>query len=525
MEHATRHRRTQARSALGIMVIAGLALTGCSSNAETLPEAGEYSTDTIRTVFSADPTTFAPNLGRNVNDYDFSRLLFSTLIVKGDNNELIPSLATEWDVTATEGVFTIREDATCGDGSLITAEAVAASLQHFADPTGGTMATQVFGPGAPTITADNAANAVTITLAQPWTDLTQGLTLPGSSIVCGAGLADPEGLAAGTVEGAFSGPYLLTKKQAGVEYEFTLRDDYTWPDYGLKGVPATTITATVNSSSSAVANELLTDTKDVATIIGADMTRFDGNDAFATEVYPQGTTYVLFNRRDSSIFADEKLRIAAAKAINQKAFLQASTGGLGEAYASFAPAGIACASTDFDLVIGEDVDAATKVLSGVKVRMIGANIVGANGAGNTYVAEALRSAGAEVELVNSDVATWSTSLVKQPESWDLTIYAALNAAGTMNGSIISFNGIPVEEGGQNVAGVVDADVATLQSAAMGLTPGDERCDAYAEAQEIALERALVVPLGSQPAQASARDGFSISVPNGVSNISTLRITK
>ena len=91
----------------------------------------------------------------------------------------MPGLATEWTSTPTTAVFTLRDDATCSDGTTITPTVVKDSLEYFARPDSRIDApwSQVFGPGnVPTITADDAAGTVTIDLENPWPDLVAGLT-------------------------------------------------------------------------------------------------------------------------------------------------------------------------------------------------------------------------------------------------------------------------------------------------------------------------------------------------------------
>jgi peptide/nickel transport system substrate-binding protein len=281
-----------------------IATTGCTTgggSGDSAAAAGKASTDTIRTVLNADPTSFAPVEVRNADDYMANRLLFSTLVRRDENNTIVSDLATKWDITPTQGTFTIRGGATCSDGTPITAGVVAESLKVFASPDSkSSFRPLVLGEGPATVTADDAASTVTVKLAQPWTDLLQGMSLHATGIVCPAGLKDPKALTAGDVAGAFSGPYTLTKKQHGVGYTFTLRDDYkTWPAYETKieGTPAKTIEASVNANASAISNELLTGGKDIANIRGKDSTRFDGNKDFSTTSIPQGSLYMMFNER------------------------------------------------------------------------------------------------------------------------------------------------------------------------------------------------------------------------------------
>lgn len=523
-----RRLATLAAAAAAITVAATGCTTGAGSGAGA-PASGEVSTDTINTVLSADPTSFAPVEVRNADDYMANRLLYSTLVRRDENNKIVSDLASKWDITPTQGTFTIRDGATCSDGTPITASVVADSLKVFASPDSkSSFRTLALGDGPATVTADDSAGTVTVKLAQPWTDLLQGMSLHATGIACPAGLNDPKGLTAGDVAGAFSGPYTLTKKQHGVGYSFTLRDDYTtWPAFETKieGTPAKTIEASVNANASAISNELLTGTKDIATIRGKDSTRFEGNQDFNTETIPQGSMYIMFNERPGHPFADPTLRKAVAQALNANAFNQATSGGLGEVYTSFAHPGVPCSSTDTELLIKSDPAAAQKALAGVKIRMVGAQIFGPNGASNTYVAEALRAAGADIELRNVDLATWSTELTQKIDTWDVTVMGGINAGGTMYGALSPVIGPPVEQGGLNWGGFENQPVLDIVTKAMTQTDPTERCGTYQEAQKVMIGEAHVVPLASLPSQVTIRSGFAMHTMNGQPDESTMRITK
>jgi peptide/nickel transport system substrate-binding protein len=516
-----------AAAAAVIAVVTTGCTTGGASGGATV--AGKVSTDTIRTVLNADPTSFAPVEVRNADDYMANRLLFSTLVRRDENNKIVSDLATKWDITPTQGTFTIRSGATCSDGTPITAGVVAESLKVFASPDSkSSFRPLVLGEGPATVTADDAASTVTVKLAQPWTDLLQGMSLHATGIVCPAGLKDPKALTAGDVAGAFSGPYTLTKKQHGVGYTFTLRDDYkTWPAYETKieGTPAKTIEASVNANASAISNELLTGTKDIANIRGKDSTRFDGNKDFSTTTIPQGSLYMMFNERPGHPFADPAIRQAVAQALNVTAFNQAASGGLGEIYSSFAHPGVPCSNKDTSLLIKPDPAAAQKVLAGVKIRMVGAQVFGPNGAANTYVAEALRAAGTDIELRNVDLATWSTDLTQKLDTWDITVMGGINAGGTMFGALSTVIGTPVEKGGLNWGGLENQPVLDLVAKAMTQTDPTERCGTYQEAQKVMISEAHVIPLASLPSQITIRSGFAMHTMNGQPDESTMRITK
>ncbi|WP_427019264.1 ABC transporter substrate-binding protein (plasmid) [Pseudarthrobacter sp. P1] len=524
-----RHRLLPLAAAAAAVAVATTGCTTGGGSGDSAAAAGKASTDTIRTVFNADPTTFAPVEVRNADDYMANRLLFSTLVRRDENNKIVSDLATKWDITPTEGTFTIRSGATCSDGTPITAGVVAESLKVFASPDSkSSFRPLVLGAGPATVTADDAASTVTVKLAQPWTDLLQGMSLHATGIVCPAGLKDPKALTAGDVAGAFSGPYTLTKKQHGVGYTFTLRDGYkTWPAYETKieGTPARTIEASVNANASAVSNELLTGTKDIANIRGKDSTRFDGNKDFSTTTIPQGSLYIMFNERPGHPFADPALRKAVAQALNATAFNQAASGGLGEIYSSFAHPGVPCSNKDTSLLIATDPAAAQKVLAGIKIQMVGAQVFGPNGAANTYVAEALRAAGADIALRNVDLATWSTDLTQKLDSWDITVMGGINAGGTMFGALSTVIGTPVEKGGLNWGGLENQPVLDLVAKAMTQTDATERCGTYQEAQKVMISEAHVIPLASLPSQVTIHSGFAMHTMNGQPDESTMRITK
>src|SRR5699024_2701956 len=150
------------------------------------------------------------------------------------DGSLVGGLASNWDQqSARDYTITVRDDATCADGTPITASIVAESLGRLADPdVASAWKNLVFGPGDPEISADDDAGTVQVKLASDYTTFLRALAIPQAGIVCPAGVNDTEGLTAGSVEGAFSGPYVLTEADDAKGYELTLREDYeAWPEF------------------------------------------------------------------------------------------------------------------------------------------------------------------------------------------------------------------------------------------------------------------------------------------------------
>ncbi|WP_129662861.1 ABC transporter substrate-binding protein [Phytoactinopolyspora endophytica] len=507
---------------------AALGLAACTTGSSGGDDGGgSGGTDTIRTTLNAAPTTFTPWMVQNRDDYDLNRLLFNTLVRRGTDNEIVPALATSWETTPTSAELTLRDDATCADGTPITADVVKNSLQAMATAEVSVFREIVFGPGQPTISADNETNTVTIELAQPWLDLLQGLSLEATGIVCTAGLENTEELETGAVEGAFSGPYVLSNSSPGVSYTFTLREDYAaWPEYSdpaVEGEPAQTVEIDVVGNDSARANALLTGDMDIAAIRTEDMTRFEGEEGYGTHKLPSSSLYLLFNERPGSIFSDEAARRAVVQTLGREAFNSAATGGRGELATTFSHVAVPCASTDDSLLIEQDAAAAQQALSGQTIRVLGMDVIGPQGAGNSYVAEALREAGAQVELNNVDVATWSTTGSTQPGAWDVTVFPAINAGATMFGALSPIIGLPAEDGGANWSGVPHQEILTKVDQAMAEPDEQARCAIYQDIQETLIDEADVMPLSYLPAQVTVRPGFSVGVYNGQADISTMRI--
>ncbi|UOD82909.1 ABC transporter substrate-binding protein [Paenarthrobacter ureafaciens] len=524
--------RSTFMAAAAAATAAAFLLTGCTTGGQApagSTDGGGMSTDTIRTALNADPTTFNAAKANAKDDYEVARFLFDTVVRRDADGKFIGGLATEWKSTATNATLTIRKDATCADGTPITPSIVAKSLNYFADPaTKNNFGKLVFGPGQPTITGDDTAGTVDIKLAQPWSELIGGLTLAQTGIICPAGLADLEGLAKGTVKGAFSGPYTLTKSSHGVSYDMTLREDYdAWPRYSkpLEGVPAKTVRFFPGVNKTTVANQLLTGEMDVSDIAPADVQRFEGNKDYTVTSVPFAGIFLLFNQREGSPFTDPALRKAVAQLMNQQAFNAAAYAGKGITYNSIVAPTVPCVLPDNSSMTKEDADAAKAVLAGKTFKMVGTTSIGPNGAGSTYVQEALRAAGATVDLQLVDNGTWATMTQTKPETWDLTVQGDANFVGTVAASLTRIAGVPTEKGGRNIGGGENADILAEIATAQSATDEAARCEAYTKAQKSILSDNDIVPFVGEPQIVAQRSGFSIQAPSGIVDYATLRITK
>ncbi|MGM0698024.1 MAG: ABC transporter substrate-binding protein [Actinomycetota bacterium] len=513
-----------------VPAVAGLAaltlgLSACTTGATG--SGGEGTTDTIRSTMIADPNSFYPYTASGVPGTQSSSLLYASLVALDSDAEdgVSGDLATDWDVTPTKGTFTLREDATCADGTTITPNIVKDSLDEFAKTS--KQKSQVFGPNSPKITADDDAGTVTIELDKPWADMLRGLSQPEAGIVCPAGLEDPEKTATGEVEAAFSGPYTLEDFKPGASVEFTLRDSgYTFPEFAepLKGDPAKTVHFTVSTDYNSVANSMITGDLDVATITGEPMVRFKDEEDFSAERFSVGTMFLVFNERDGRVFADADKRRAVAQAIDRSAYAKAATNGLGEPSTSFVSETVPCANTDESRLIANDPAAAAESLEGAESVQLGTPAV-AKGAGNKYVDQVVSEAGAKNTLRSVDPAGLATELASKPESWDMAILNFISTSGTLYDGISRFTGMVTEDGGRNSTGDEHKDVQKLLAQAMAEEDESKRCENYAKLQDRVFDQAYAVPLSGIPAQLTTAPGFEQRIYDGLPATKTMRITK
>ena len=150
------------RTVTALAGAAVLALAACSGG-----PAGAEEDGTVSAVLISDPSSFDPALAQGQQTFQIVGLLYDTLLCRDGTSGLVGGLASQWSAeSASEYVFTIRDGATCSDGTPITASVVAESLRYLASPeTGSTWKNLVFGQGDATITPDDAAKTVRVSLS------------------------------------------------------------------------------------------------------------------------------------------------------------------------------------------------------------------------------------------------------------------------------------------------------------------------------------------------------------------------
>jgi peptide/nickel transport system substrate-binding protein len=483
-------------------------------------------TRTLYSEFTTPPSTFDPANASAGDDYVANSMLFSTLLSRDEGSTLVGNVASSWESRSpSDYVLTIRDGMTCADGTPIDATVVADSLQYLANTGKGT-APAVFGEGAPTIAADAAASTVTIHTAAPYVDLPTALTIPQTGVICPAGIADPKGLAAGTVPGAFSGPYTLGDVTPGVSYTFNLRSDFdTWPAFAtpLQGRPASSIVYGIRTDIATTANKALAGQLDFAQVGGDAIKRFEGQN-FNSVNTVVAITYLLFNERKGRYFADnEAARKAVAQAIDRTQYNTIFSQGVSPIYNTVAPADYACAIDGSSLIPAYEPKAAAATLGGAKIKMIASTAFGDQGKGAEYVAQMLRNAGAEVDLSMSDNATWASKIHDPAAGWDLTIKGDIPQLGVISDSLQRVMSVALEDGGRNIGAAVNPEGAAALAAGLATSDPAEQCKGFETAQRTMLERMDVVPLDGIIQELFTSPDVTIRAPGGRPNNITIRV--
>ncbi|WP_054686283.1 ABC transporter substrate-binding protein [Microbacterium sp. No. 7] len=513
---------------LTLVLVGALALTGCAASPDgTAPASGDATE--LSLVLDADPNSFDPARATSGDAFVMNRMLYDTLL-RLDDDGIVGGLATQWDAqSATQYAFTIRDDATCADGTAITASIVADSLNHFADPAApSTFRSAVFGKGDVRITGDDASQTVTIVLSEPYANVERGLTLAQTGIVCPAGLADLDALSAGEAAGAFSGPYIVDEATRGLEYTLVLRDDYeAWPQFAkpLGGSPAKTLRYTLATDISSTANQLLSGDIDLANLSGETVDRFDEQDFLLTR-WTRGHIYVIFNQAPGSVFSGPpELRKAVAQAIDQDAYISVFSKGRTAPYLSVVSPDYQCVNEDASLLEKHDPAAAAAALGDVPIRIVQTNALGDSGAGGEYLEQVLTEAGARVELTSTDNSTWATTIFTPETGWDMTIMGDQNSLQLISASLDRVMGPSLASGGRNIGAADNDEGAAALFAGLATIDQDEQCIHFLEAQRTMLERDDVVPLTGLEAATVSRAGVSVRTFGDYLDPSTMRIIR
>ncbi|KMM46297.1 ABC transporter substrate-binding protein [Cellulomonas sp. A375-1] len=235
-------RRTRYRVLAASLLAPALLLAACSSGSGD-PAAGPATSatstpdtatatpgGTLRFALGASPSGVDPQqVGSNVSIYIARQLADSLTDQDPATGEIVPWLATSWDVSddLTTFTFHLRDDVTFSDGTPLTATTVKANLDALAGPLGASAPLAASYLGGYTETRVDDEHTVTVVFGAPNAQFLQATSTVSLAILSDAtATADPAARLQGEVVG--SGPFVLesyTQDQGAV---ITRRDGYAW---------------------------------------------------------------------------------------------------------------------------------------------------------------------------------------------------------------------------------------------------------------------------------------------------------
>ena len=523
-------KRTAGAAALALL--APLAASGCGAGT---PEAASTSTTDTSGTFTfaipADPGALDPAMGVLSITNTVLSVAYDTLVRSGEDGGVVPGLAEKWDVTPDSVTFTLRKDATCSDGSPVTPENVAATVNHITDPDTKSPVNGVLVPAG--MKAEAGQDTVTLSTPEPF-----GFILESARdifIVCGKGLEDRSLLTRGT---SGSGPYVLSEAVPGDHYTFKVRRDYAWGSSGTGADLPEQVVLKVVPNEQTAANLLVAGTVNGAQFLGPDRARMESTPGVGQIIHSVGNGQFFYHQGEGRPGADPAVRKALTQALNLTELGGIASGGTGrpatglvaeprpcpgDTVAGHVPAfDEAAAAAALDAAGWKPGPDGVRVKDGEKLTLSllypttrGPGVQAAA----EYMAAAWQKAGADVKL-NGALDTKLSESLNVTQDWDVVW---LPITVTLPSQLVGFLSGPAAPEGANFAHLDNKRYAELVTEANGI-PGEKGCELWLQAESALFENADLVPVVANTVLTATRNatfGFS----GGLFDPSSFRLTQ
>lgn len=474
---------------------------------------------TIYAHLTQDFDVLDPHLTNTTLGYQMAITFYDRLVAMDDDGNIIPSLATSWEGSGADQLsFTLNSDAVCTDGTPLNAEAVANSLLRMgANDTGSPFMYRTLGGAAGateerySVSHDNDAGTVSISMHEPFGALLIGLAMPWASVICPAGIENPDLMIDGP-QG--SGPYALAESVRGDRYAAQARPDYTWGARGtatsVEGFPQTLVYQVVANQTTA-ANLFLSGELNIVTVTGADFDRVAAAETFAVDGYSFGAVWLHVNKDEGLIGTDPAIRQAVYKAVSREEYLEVGFGGRGLLTNTFVSPNAVCydegLDAEYDQAVGFDPDGAGQILADagyvlgadgkladadgnpVILRFVDYGFAGTEG--SELIILSLEDVGFTVDPILVEFGGYLERLLRTGE-WDVAILP-VNPPVPLPGAMVGY----FSGGGAINTASTDNQTFNDEYAMANVTAGDESCMHWSNAMRALLENFDFKPLFSQ----------------------------
>lgn len=513
------------------VILSLLLATACSSsNAPSAAVAG--GTVTVRltgdwtTLDPQNPTTNSGNQGGAI-----LRSLYDSLVAVGPDGKVVPYLAKSWNATPTSITFSLRDDATCPDGSKLTPTAVKNSFQRGVKTQG---ASGFLGPGPYSLSADDAAGTFTWTTQTADSDAIYWFATVGL-FVCPTGLANPTTLET-TPQG--SGPYMFVEAVHGDHFTVKLRPDWMWGPLGLtaksSGLPQQIVFKVVTNETTA-ANLLVAGGLDISQVTGSDVDRLlaDKGLTHKTEIGPL-TFPLVFNESPGRPTADPVVRQALMSAVDRSQWNRVVYQGRGFASPSFLAPTADCydAAVAKYLPASPGPDKMKQILTTAGWTMVNGKFqkdgkplvvdfpstTASVGSGPDFIDNTWDSAGITVKYVSLDFSSWLQRVLTS--NFDVFVLQNSSVTPSPSAGASQFLGSP-PPAGFNWGHIMNTE-AYSEWLLANASIGTQRCQHWSNVQRLLLQHFDILPLAAPATQWFSR---SLDFAPGVANVNVIYIKR
>ncbi|TQN27526.1 peptide/nickel transport system substrate-binding protein [Haloactinospora alba] len=455
----------------------GLLATGCTAGS-----GGGDDGDTLTYALGDEPEQLNPALVSEHLD-PVTEMVFTGLTAHDADNEVIPALAEEWEISddETHYTFTLRDDVTWHDGEPFTAADVVFTVEGIRD---GDLSTSNKFANVTDVAATDE-HTVELELSEPTPALLDSLSngmLP-EHVLAGSGVDAPD-FGANPVG---TGPFELETWKHGEYAELSANEDFYGGSPGLDGI-------TVSYVPDAATRLIQVENGDVdaASLAPEQADEFEEGDGLRAEVFPTADYRGVMFNMDGDRFADPAPRKAMNYAVDREAIVDSVLHGYGSPASG--PLDRSRFHTDA-ADYGFDPDRVAEIMTDAGYERNEDGIWAKDGEPvafdlTTFAEDDLRAAMVEVLATQFTEQGFDVTADPQPRDavdWD-NFDAFLIGWGTPydpDGSLYGpfHSSEALDEGGSNYGSYADDAVDEALEQGRSTNDPDTRADAYADFQE------------------------------------------
>lgn len=476
-----------------ILLVVVMAFTACNSGQSVEGEA-DAERDTLLFAIGNDPSSLDPG-EYNEHASGICVLQCYDQLVRekiGDRSIIEPMLAESWDFQD-EGKkieFTIRQGVKFHDGSEMTAEDVAFSLNR-------SMALPIYAEYEEIFGAAEVIDAthVVLNMKKPYAPIINILSMPGFSIVSEDyySQCEEDGILVGR-NPMGTGPYIFQDWEGNSSVSYIANPDYWNGEPSIKNLE-------MRIMSDATTGAISLESGDIDVFWGidsADIPRLRENDEIDVLTVQSSGFYYLGMNTAAAPFDDERVRKAAQFCVDRQDIIEGGADSVGwETHCMITP-GYFGYQEDFKDV-GQDLEKSKELLADAGYPD-GIDVIMSVPEESWYarpaqvLQEQLRQGGFNVKLDIMERGSFTDKTGDR--DFEMVYYAVWPSIPDADNCVyqVFHEDYATTKGAANIGGVIDNEMTTLVEEARALIDPDERYEAYGKLTELNSERAYYVPI-------------------------------